>query len=145
MKNKTTTLFLVMSLLGSASICAQTVIEFSYDPAGNQTLRDKKEDPLGGGDGPPIIDSPSDIAERIFAFPNPTASKVTLSWDAGITKQITKIELISMMTSQTQPVSWRFTNSVSIELYSKPSGLYLVVFHLNNQQIQKVQKKIIRM
>ncbi len=148
------TFILVVALscfsFSQAQVTTGSKLEFTYDVSGNQMLRDlnanssNPDDPIKDEELP-IIDTPIGVNDKFFVFPNPTSGRVTLSWDATVAKQITKIELTSLMTSEKQPITYRFGNSVAIDLSSKPPGLYLVVFYLANKQTPKVQKKIVKM
>lgn len=142
---------ILCSSFAQAQITTDTKLEFTYDASGNQILRDihkessnPEADPIFVGEEQPINDISISIEEKFSVFPNPTAGKVTLSWYADVAKQVTKIELISMVTSQSQTIIRDTLTSVVVDLTLKPSGLYLIVFHLRNPQTPKIQKKIVK-
>ncbi len=127
----------------------ETKLKFTYDASGNQTLRDLASADGGGGDGlpdePPVVDTPEPISHLIYVSPNPTDGKVNIRWDLRHIGRVTRIELISMINSQREEVTIGPGNSASIDLSLKPSGLYVVSFHISSKTNRVVQKKIIRL
>ncbi|WP_378181974.1 hypothetical protein [Aquimarina sp. SS2-1] len=148
-------LFYVFILLSGFVGYSQTVLDFSYDPSGNQMLR--KESTASRSintftsDSIPSIEEPlkeitaETIENQFSVSPNPTAGAATLRWDPMFSEQITDIELISLMTSEKTPIKRTRGNSLSIDLSGKVTGLYVVTFYLNNETVKKVHKKIIKL
>ncbi|WP_159092108.1 hypothetical protein [Aquimarina sp. Aq107] len=146
--------FMLILLLGFVSH-SQTVLDFTYDPSGNQMLR--KEGTASRSVQTAVSDSISynkdplneltaEVIENHFTVsPNPTTGAATLRWDPMFSEQIINIELISLITSEKTPIKRTRGNSLSIDLSGKVTGLYVVTFYLNNETVNKVQKKIIKL
>jgi len=146
-----------MMLLSGAYSYAQLTsgskLKFTYDTSGNQSLRNESSaranETLAEVVETPLEEltiSEKEIIENAFTVsPNPTTGIATLQWDPAFSEQIINIELVSLVTSQRFPVSDTKSNAVTIDLTGKVSGLYLVVFHLNNKALENVQKKLIKL
>lgn len=139
------------NLLFSSSICkSQTVLEFTYDVAGNQILRDIATDSQNtAADTIATIEVVEQLVEQSLnnqftVSPNPTADAVTLSWFPEISENITHIELVSLITNQRQSIAHKKINSTTLNLSGKPPGLYVILFHLKNKNTPVVQKKLIK-
>lgn len=144
-------LILVWGAHVSAQVASGDKLEFTYDTAGNQTLRDvpapaKASDEVFETVQNNLINLEKEsIANAFIVAPNPTSGEVTLQWNPELSEQITSIELVSLVTSQRSAISFRRNNSVSVDLSEKAAGLYLVIFHLNNETVLTIQKKIIKL
>ncbi len=148
---KKTLFYLIAFLLGFIGQ-AQTVLEYTYDQAGNQTVRKQKT----STDTPievfqtetdsKLLESLSEekINNKFKVSPNPTSGFAELSWDPDISESITKIELVSLVSSERTNVSFSRKNTVGINLSRKATGLYVVLFHLDNEKVPVVQKKIVK-
>ncbi len=129
-------------------------LKFTYDTSGNQMLRDVSTASRANEsltEEPEILLDEFTISEKesienaFTVSPNPTAGRVTLQWKAEFSEQITSIELVSLITSERSPIAYSRGNSASIDITGKVTGLYLVVFHLNNTAVASVQKKLIKL
>ncbi len=146
------TFFYLIAFLLSYTGQAQTVLEYTYDQAGNQTVRKQKTsintpiEVFQTETDSKIIESlPEEkINNKFKVSPNPTSGFAELSWDPDISESITKIELVSLVSSERTNVSFSRKNTVGINLSRKVTGLYVVLFHLNNEKVPVVQKKIVK-
>ncbi|WP_299243001.1 hypothetical protein [uncultured Aquimarina sp.] len=135
---------------------SQTVLSFTYDTSGNQSLR-KEDVAISRANAVPASDSipnpedlmsaftPETIENQFTVSPNPTVGSATLRWDPMFTEQITSIELTSLITGENTPIVQTRGNYISIDLSGKVTGLYVVTFYLKNEVTDKVQKKIIKL
>lgn len=130
---------------------SQTVLDFSFDASGNQTLRKGSSESfrtttvVSDSIVSPFSESLIETIENKFTVsPNPTSGVATLSWEAEFTEQIMNIEIISLLTSEKTSISRIKGNSVNIDLSGKITGVYVATFYLNNDIVQTVQKKIIK-
>lgn len=148
-----------LMLLSGTALQAQvnqgSVFSFTYDTSGNQNLRKIAEPernlasealetkaPIANE----LLELPREALENAFSVsPNPTSGEVTLQWKPEMTAYIADIELVSLVTSERAALTKPKGNSMGASLFGKPSGLYLVIFHLNNEKVKAVQKKIIKM
>ena len=141
-----------LCLLLPVAVKAQTVLNYAYDPAGNQNQRyegrsTKAEEETAAEAATaeePVENLEEIISNKFRVSPNPTSGIANLQWEADMAEEILSIELTSLITSETTPVKFANSNQVSINLAGKVTGLYLVTFHLNNPDVPKVQKKIVK-
>ncbi len=149
---KKTFLYVLMLFIGF-KMYSQTVLEYTYDEAGNQTFRKEKTSssgdhsiirPIDTDDKKPDKITPQEINNKFIISPNPTSGLVELKWNSNLSESITKIELISIQSSERIDIPLTKNNLIGIDLSNKPAGLYIIFFHLNNETVSSVQKKIIK-
>ena len=148
------TFFYLLPVLIGISGYSQTVLEFNYDVSGNQTLRhiatsaNAKNSIASDSIAIPasILSELSieNIENQFVVSPNPTSGLVQLSWLPELDELITRIELVSLISSETIPIQKVHGNTTSIDLSGKITGVYLINFYLDDSIIEKVQKKIIK-
>lgn len=149
---KKITFYTLLFITGSFASYSQNILTFTYDNAGNQTnyrFSANKASEASEENNKPLfeetISEKENLENQFSVSPNPTSSEVILSWQANVQEQITRIELVSMINSTSIAVGFGNKNSVGVNLSGKPTGLYIVIFHLNNPEVKSIQKKIIKL
>ncbi|WP_103072395.1 hypothetical protein [Aquimarina sediminis] len=139
-----------------AQVTTGTKLQFTYDVSGNQQLRDVATTSATTAteaiDSTQVLttneltfDNKEVIANKFRVSPNPTTGEVILQWEPEFSDQITAIELVSLVTSKKTKIERAGNNSVQVNLFDQPSGLYLVIFYLNTPEVSSIQKKIIKL
>ena len=138
-------------LAGISTVQSQDNLNFSYDQAGNQigyqfalsTNKSTEEEEETIEEK--AVSEKQQLENQFSVAPNPTNGEVVLQWKPEIAERITTIQVVSLLNSERQPVSKTTGNSVSLDLSTKPPGLYLVIFYLDHPEITSIQKKLIKM
>lgn len=148
---KTTLLTIVISLIASINLLAQSQLIFTYDTAGNQIERKfvtPSSKQLVVESDLEASASISDISEReikdlVKVYPNPTKGKLKLEWSPLLSKSIKEITA-SQLSGKTWKIPLQNTqqNFVEIDLTHDASGVYIVRFELQNDK--EIIKKIIK-
>lgn len=132
-----TFLFFIFSLFSSA----QDKILFSYDNAGNQTLREICINCTARTTAKSVKElNKDDLLEidQISYYPNPVIEELFLSWKLTPEKTVQKIEVFTISGKSLQ-VYFPKSDQISIGFSSYPSGIYFVILNYNNGESKTIK------
>lgn len=136
-----TLLFFIFSLLSSA----QDKILFSYDNAGNQTLREICINCNARTSAKPIKElKKEDLQEidKISYYPNPVSEELYINWELITDKKVQSIKLVSLSGKILGTYLPENENMV-IGFQNLPQGLYLIhlIYNTSEEKVLKIIKK----
>ncbi|UZO82100.1 T9SS type A sorting domain-containing protein [Aquimarina sp. ERC-38] len=85
------------------------------------------------------------LEDQITLYPNPVAHTLHINWTSQISNLVTKVQLVSVLGTVDTPITITQVGSISIDLSTKPTGLYFIKFYLQDQAQTIIKKKIIKM
>ncbi|MEM9324271.1 MAG: T9SS type A sorting domain-containing protein [Bacteroidota bacterium] len=128
----------------------QAKLIFTYDAAGNQTVRQYCPDGdcsqnASKATAELAADSEETLeltAPNFLIYPNPATSSITLSWDAQLDVQLEKAYLLDL-TSRKREMSFQQNGQgATVDVRRLPSGVYLLRFELGDGSA--ITRKIIK-
>lgn len=145
--------YLIIALLAFASAKAQDKIKFTYDAAGNQTLREicfgckpaapaKALKELAPEDYTPLDESLTQ--DQISYYPNPVQEELYLKWQLINDRKVTAI-LVFMANGQVVQTHQNTSNTQlqTLAFGNLPAGVYLIMMQYSDgkEKTFKIIKK----